>query len=127
MLTHIKIYRFRHATLQHMLHLYLWIVPQVANPSIEAHEVEDMYGNLEEWQEREAAEEALQVVDVGSSIAPPAALGSSGGAGMNFMYNVDAAIVKAMSCNTLHEWTVQEFQPVCRKHDLPLPGNKEQL
>ena len=46
---------------------------------------------------------------------------------MQFLYNVDDAILKALQWNTLHEWTVREFEAICRKDELPVHGNKAEL
>ena len=35
--------------------------------------------------------------------------------------------MRAVHGNTLYEWTVREFNALCRKHDLPLHGNKLEL
>ena len=46
---------------------------------------------------------------------------------MQFRCNIDAAILKALQRNTLHEWTVREFKAICGKDELLEHGNKAEL
>ena len=41
-----------------------------------------------------------------------------------FMYDVDAAVVKAMERGRMHEWTHLEFKAICRRHGLSVKGAK---
>ena len=43
---------------------------------------------------------------------------------LQFRYDVDAAIIKALPWNTFHEWTVCEVKAVCRKHMLPVMATR---
>ena len=52
---------------------------------------------------------------------------SDGSARVQFQYDVDREVCKAMKQGTMIEWTVVELKSICRLHSLSVRGTKPAL
>ena len=59
-----------------------------------------------------------EFIAVNFPVEPPARLR------VDFMYDVDKAVLAAMDKNEMHNWTCVELRSICRKHGIAVSGSK---